>query len=265
MMREVDWKWEGQGGLLCLTRGLGLCTHLAGKKNHLVLPALVLVLGPHVLLVCLLCSSGEKEKHKHNSDERNHNSHTKTASQTRRARLIGCDGRLRRTCCLGTLKPACLLGLFCFTPSNLFWRRRWRRLVLCGHAGKKTKRGPQSPTDVHLKIKRKKCKKATTNTAGLAWGWVWLLAPCTAHLWLLFSLCTTERSARNGHECRDKERVWEKVRHSFTQQQAKKKCKSETKQKDKKKGQTQRQKSSCNWNADEKEKKSASDAIGASE
>ena len=185
-----------------------------------------------------------KEKHKHNSDERNHNSHTKTASQTRRARLIGCDGRLRRTCCLGTLKPACLLGLFCFTPSNLFWRRRWRRLVLCGSARKKKqKKGPQSPTDVHLKIKRKRCKNKTTNTAGLAWGWVWLLAACTAHLWLLFSLCTTERSARNGHECRDKERVWEKVRHSFTQQQAKKKCKSETKQKDKKKTQTQRQKS----------------------
>lgn len=50
-----------RGVCLCLTRGLGLCTHLAGKKNHLVLPALVLVLGPHVLLVCLLCSSGEKK------------------------------------------------------------------------------------------------------------------------------------------------------------------------------------------------------------
>ena len=204
----------------------------------------MLVLGPHVLLVCLLCSSGEKEKHKHNSDERNHNSHTKTASQTRRARLIGCDGRLRRTCCLGTLKPACLLGLFCFTPSNLFWRRRWRRLVLCGSARKKKqKKGPQSPTNVHLKIKRKRCKKATTNTAGLAWGWVWLLAACTAHLWLLFFPCVRRNAQRATVTNVETRKGCGKKCVTPSHNNKQKKCKSETKQKDKKKGQTQRQKS----------------------
>ena len=138
----------------------------------------------------------------------------------------------------------CLLGLFCFTPSNLFWRRRWRRLVLCGSARKKKqKKGPQSPTNVHLKIKRKRCKKATTNTAGLAWGWVWLLAACTAHLWLLFFPCVRRNAQRATVTNVETRKGCGKKCVTPSHNNKQKKCKSETKQKDKKKGQTQRQKS----------------------
>lgn len=94
-----------------------------------------------------------------------------------------------------------------------------------------------------LENREKRCKNKTTNTAGLAWGWVWLLAACTAHLWLLFFPCVRRNAQRatvtNVETRKECGKKCVTPSHNNKQKKMQKRNKAERQ----KKGQTQRQKS----------------------